>query len=354
MTEPFKLFKEDKEKGLFIKTCVLPCSNDENQIKDCREQTYTKEDIAILISTEANNCHFDHNHDQKRLNHIHTLQNYQTRTEETIGDIKIPIGSWIKIIFSQNKYINQRILNGEIRGVSSDFTINTDKEYCKCNKQLTPGINTFTYNDVPEKECIIQTHLSFVDYPCNNMPIEAQTYSEYKINNYGDDKLTLKDEIKKIFNKKEEPEYVIENSEDMVRVINEITTDKLASFKEEIGQLFDLISQDIELIQADFQGVQESVTKLMGEGEDPAAADGEKPPEDKAAAGEGIQNKEDPIEEPSVEDETTAKLDKIMNRLDTLEGKVEEAQKKPVIKNQAFIKNLDKKEGTKTFLNRGK
>ena len=55
MTEPFKLFKEDKEKGLFIKTCVLPCSNDENQIKDCREQTYTKENEEKLKKLEEEN-----------------------------------------------------------------------------------------------------------------------------------------------------------------------------------------------------------------------------------------------------------------------------------------------------------
>jgi len=32
----FKLFKETKENGKFYKVCVLPCSNEEEIVLDCR------------------------------------------------------------------------------------------------------------------------------------------------------------------------------------------------------------------------------------------------------------------------------------------------------------------------------
>ncbi len=89
----FKLFKENKEQGLFIKTCVVECSTDEEPLEDCRGQSYTRDEIAILLSTEANNCHFDYNHNLEELDGIYTLQNYQSKTVETIDNVEIPIGS---------------------------------------------------------------------------------------------------------------------------------------------------------------------------------------------------------------------------------------------------------------------
>lgn len=343
-----KLFKENKEQGMFIKTCVLPCSTDEEQFPDCREQTYTSDEIAVLLSTEANNCYFDYNHDNMVLDNIVTVQNYQSKTEETINDTIIPIGSWIKIIFSENSFLNNKILNGEVRGVSNDFTIDTDKNYCECNKELPSGINAVLYEDIPEKECIVQTFLSFVDYPCNQMPIEAYDYEEYKLNN-GDEAMKLKDALK-IFNKKEDEkkkEYKIENAEDVVSIINEITADQISKFQDTITQLFEAVGADIDQLSTDLKSVQDALAEVTG---DPAAD----PKVDPEA---------DPKEDPSVKNEDPKdpedKLDKILNsvkdigdRVEKLEGSVDEVKKQPKITNKKLLQNIQKDKKVKTFLNR--
>jgi len=349
----FKLFKENKEQGLFIKTCVLPCSTDEEQYPDCRDQVYTSEEIATLLSTEANNCYFDFNHNNKRLDQIHTVQNYQSKTEETINDTKVPVGSWIKIIFSENSFLNNKITNGTVRGVSNDFSIDTTKNYCKCNGDLPSGTNTFLYEDVPEKECIIQTFLSFVDYPCNYMPIESYDYEKYKLNN-GDEAMKLKDALK-IFNKKEngnQKEYTIENAEDVVNIVNEITADQISKFQEQITELFQAVSDDITQLSTDLSSVQDSISEVLGKDGD-GSGDGSSGDGDS-----GVQNN-DPKSDPKKEDPKEDKLDKILNsvteigeRVDKLEETVEKAKKQPTVKNKAFIKNLNKNKERKGIFNR--
>lgn len=352
----FKLFKENKEQGFFIKTCVLPCTTPDKEYKDCRGQVYTEEEIAILLSIEANNCHFDINHSLEKLDDIITLQNYQSKTEEIINDEKIPVGSWIKIIFSENSLLNNKINNGEITGVSNDFSINTTKPYCKANKELPPGVNTFKYEDVEEKECVVQTFLSFVDSPCNQMPIEVMDYEEFKLNN-GDDAMKLNEAIKKIFNKKEGKKYDIENSDDVIRIINEITDEKVSEFKDAIQPLFDLIDQDIGFVKEDVQWIKDEVNKLIGdESGSEEESEEEVQNEDKDKDKDGIKNKdeEDPEDEDSKLDQILNSVTKIENRVETLEKGVEEVKNKPVIKNQHIIKNLGGKDKTrKGLFNRG-
>jgi len=351
-----KLFKENKEQGMFIKTCVLPCSTDEEKFPDCREQTYTNEEIAVLLSTEANNCYFDYNHDNEVLDNIVTVQNYQSKTEETINDVTIPIGSWIKIIFSENTFLNNKILNGDVRGVSNDFTIDTSKNYCECNKDLPPGINSVRYEDIPEKECIVQTFLSFVDYPCNYMPIEAYDYEEYKLNN-GDEAMKLKDALK-IFNKKEDgkkKEYTIENAEDVVNIINEITADQISKFKDEITQLFQSVSDDIEQLGTDLKAVQDALAEVTGDGSgDGSSGDGSG--DGSSGDGSSVQNNDNEDGngdgDGSSDDDISAKLDKILNRVDDLEKKVNEVKKQPKIKNQKLLQKIKTDKERKGIFNR--
>jgi len=343
-----KLFKENKELGMFIKTCVLPCSTDEVQYPDCRNQVYTSDEIAVLLSTEANNCYFDYNHDNKALDNVVTVQNYQSKTEETINDTIIPVGSWIKIIFSENSFLNDKIVKDEVRGVSNDFTIDTSKNYCECNKELPSGINSVLYEDIPEKECIVQTFLSFVDYPCNQMPIEAYDYEEYKLNN-GDEAMKLKDALK-IFNKKEDEkqkEYTIENAEDVVNIVNEITADQISKFQDTIAELFQNVSDDIDQLSTDLSSVKDALAEVSGDG----SGDGS------SGDGSNVQNNDedgdgDGDDDGSSDDDISAKMDKILNRMDDLESKVEEVKKQPKIKNKQILKNIKNKKERKGIFNR--
>lgn len=359
----FKLFKETKEKGKFIKTVVLPCSQPNNtEYSDCRDQVYTEDEIAILISTEANNCFFDYNHDNKKLNGIYTLQNYQSKGVEYVNGVEIPVGSWIKILFSENDFINDKIMNGVVKGVSNDFSIDSNKNYCKANQKLTPGINTNVYSDVEEKECIIQTYLSFVDYPCNRMPLEIYDYEKYKLNNDYGDQMKLKDKIAKLFNKEDEAkEYVIENNDDLIRVINEISEEKVKEAKETLEQASLFIAEDIDWIKGDLDLLKTDVETAK------STIDGlvtDTPTEENTEEEEAvIENEEEESSNDDTEsDESTINnneelekisetLEKIQNRLDEIEEKQE---KNKNIKNTALVKNVNKGKPIRGFLNRNK
>lgn len=327
-----KLFKETKEKGKFYKVVVLPCSNDDEIYLDCRDQFYIEEEIAILISTEANNCLFDYNHKDPILKGITTVQNYQSKVEEYINEFRVPVGSWIKIIFSENDCINEKIDKGIIKGVSNDFDINTQKSYCKCNNDLPPGVNTFVYSDVKEKECIIQGRLSFVDYPCNFMPIGVYTYEEYKMNN--GDIVKLKNGMNKIFNKKEEDkeeEYKFENSDDVIKAIDDITDKKIKNLNDNLEQLFGFVDEDLEWLKGDLESIRAEVESLTEDEESDEEGSDEAGTDESDAS---INNDDD-----SSDDKVNKTLDKIINRLDDID---KELQKRPVIKNQKMIKNLGK------------
>ena len=340
----FKLFKEQKENGKFYKVVSLPCSNDEEQYPDCRNQIYTEEEIAILISTEANNCFFDYNHNNKILKNIYTIQNYQSKVEEFINDVRIPVGSWIKIIFSENECINKKIDEGIITGVSNDFDINNEKKYCECNKDLPKGINTFVYADVPEKECIIQNYLSFVTNPCNKFPIGVYDYEEYKLNN--SDSMKFKQALNNFFKQQEaEKEYNIENSEDIVRIINEITDDKIKSFKDELEGILPLINEDLEFIKGDLESLQSSVEKVLGEEKEEEEA---KPEEEGKADETEIKNQDEEVNNAidNINDTLTKK-----NKMDNLETKINE---KPTIRNQRMMNNINKDKPVRGLFNRDK
>lgn len=361
----FKLFKENKENGEFIKTVVLPCSNKNELVPDCRKQIYKKEEIAILLSTEANNCLFDFNHNNKKLDGIYTIENYQSKVEEYVNDVRVPVGSWIKIIFSENDWLNENIKNGTIKGVSNDFGINTTKPYCKCNKNLNPGINTNVYNDIAEKECIIQHWLSFVDYPCNFMPLESYSYDEYKIKNGENMKLTEK--LNKLWNKEpENKEYIINNNDDLIRVINEISADKVEELKANLEQASMLIAEDIDFIQQDLSNLKEAVDNVLGDNPQDDNS-GDKTNTDTAIANEdndtsnndtnsnhtGSDNADTTINNENKESlkNINETLEKIQNRLDNIEDKQEKVK---TIRNNAFLKNLNKGKETRGFLNRNK
>jgi hypothetical protein len=375
---PFKLFKENKENGVFIKACVIAASNEKEQCPDCRDQVYTPDEIATILSTEANNCIFDFNHDNEELNGINVIQNYQTKTEETIDGVKIPVGSWIKVIFSENSFINNGIREGKIRGVSTDLEVNTTHDYCQCNKDLPPGINTSVYSDISEKECLIQSYLSFVDYPCNLMPLEAYGYDEFKLNN-GDDSMGLK-EAMKIFNKKEEKKDKapkLESAEDIMALINQISDKKISENLEVIKELFNATDEDIEALK-NATGDTPPAT-----GDTPPAKGGANPDESEvdpddvnqdemlktimatckaiadalqidvpAAPGSndspdgGVQSR---AKDKSKDKPDNDKLTEILNKIDKLEN---DNKNKPAIKNQAFLKNIKKNEGRKGIFNR--
>lgn len=182
---------EQKEQGEWYKACVLVNGDsDPEAFKDCRDQLYTEREIKQIATTEANNTNFDIYHNKKLVDGASVIFNYINTTPETLGGVTVPSGSFMKILHVDNDDINQKIKNGKINGVSPTLRANKESEECICNQRLPLG--EILYEDVPNKECFEQVFLSFVESPCNRIPLEHyDSYESYLDNmKHVDDTMT--------------------------------------------------------------------------------------------------------------------------------------------------------------------
>ncbi|MEA4956880.1 hypothetical protein SDC9_07424 [bioreactor metagenome] len=182
---------EQKEQGEWYKACVLVNGDsDPEAFKDCRDQLYTEREIKQIATTEANKTNFDIYHNKKIVEGGSVIFNYISTTPETLGGVTVPSGSFMKILHVDNDDINQKIKNGKINGVSPTLRANKESEECICNQRLPIG--EILYEDVPNKECFEQVFLSFVESPCNRIPLEHyDSYESYLDNmKHVDDTMT--------------------------------------------------------------------------------------------------------------------------------------------------------------------
>ena len=182
---------EQKEQGEWYKACVLVNGDsDPEAFKDCRDQLYTEREIKQIATTEANNTNFDIYHNKKLVDGASVIFNYINTTPETLGEVTVPSGSFMKILHVDNDDINQQINDGLINGVSPTLRANKESEECICNQRLPIG--EILYEDVPNKECFEQVFLSFVESPCNRIPLEHyDSYESYLDNmKHVDDTMT--------------------------------------------------------------------------------------------------------------------------------------------------------------------
>lgn len=182
---------EQKEQGEWYKACVLVNGDsDPEAFKDCRDQLYTEREIKQIATTEANKTNFDIYHNKKIVEGGSVIFNYISTTPETLGGVTVPSGSFMKILHVDNDDINQKINNGKINGVSPTLRANKESEECICNQRLPIG--EILYEDVPNKECFEQVFLSFVESPCNRIPLEHyDSYESYLDNmKHVDDTMT--------------------------------------------------------------------------------------------------------------------------------------------------------------------
>ena len=155
-----------KQKALYIKACVIA-----NGITDSQGDTLETTDIKKIFTSFNNQDSFELNHNNIPINEVSLIENYINATDEKIGNLTVPKGSWVIVIRVDNPEIKKLILNNEIQGIS---LYNYVGEKCKANLN-----GTIRYQDIIDKECVIPVFISFVEHGANGYPLHVMDYETY-------------------------------------------------------------------------------------------------------------------------------------------------------------------------------
>lgn len=266
-----------KQKALYIKACVIA-----NGITDSQGDTLQTTDIKKIFTSFNNQDNFELNHNNIPINEVSLIENYINATDEKIGNLIVPKGSWLVVIRVDNPEIKKLILNNEIQGIS---LYNYVGEKCKANLN-----GTVRYQDIIDKECVIPVFISFVEQGANGYPLHVMDYETY-----------------------------IQKSKKV----------KFMDFKEFIDGLKGLIKQAEEVEPANDKK-EEPVTD-------------EKETDKKVSTDEPVIEKEDKISEEPVTENTEEPMEnepsikELMDRIEALETKIDEIYKEEVIDDDKIV-----------------
>ena len=273
-----------KQKALYIKACVIA-----NGITDSQGDTLQTTDIKKIFTSFNNQDNFELNHNNIPINEVSLIENYINATDEKIGNLIVPRGSWLVVIRVDNPEIKKLILNNEIQGIS---LYNYVGEKCKANLN-----GTVRYQDIIDKECVIPVFISFVEHGANGYPLHVMDYETYiqksKKVKFMDFKEFI-DGLKGLIKQAEEVEPTKENSNETEPMTDEKETKK----------------DDKPVIEKECKTDEEPVIEK----------------EDKIDEKPVTENTEEPMEnEPSIKE--------LMDRITALENKIDEIYKEEVIDN---------------------
>ena len=272
-----------KQKALYIKACVIA-----NGITDSQGDTLQTTDIKKIFTSFNNQDNFELNHNNIPINEVSLIENYINATDEKIGNLIVPKGSWLVVIRVDNPEIKKLILNNEIQGIS---LYNYVGEKCKANLN-----GTVRYQDIIDKECVIPVFISFVEQGANGYPLHVMDYETYiqksKKVKFMDFKEFI-DGLKGLIKQAEEVEPANDKKEEPVT--DEKETDKK-------------VSNDEPVIEKECKTDKEPVIEK----------------EDKIDEKPVTENTEEPMEkEPSIKE--------LMDRITALENKIDEIYKEKII-----------------------
>ena len=271
-----------KQKALYIKACVIA-----NGITDSQGDTLETTDIKKIFTSFNNQDNFELNHNNIPINEVSLIENYINATDEKIGNLIVPRGSWLVVIRVDNPEIKKLILNNEIQGIS---LYNYVGEKCKANLN-----GTVRYQDIIDKECVIPVFISFVEHGANGYPLHVMDYETYiqksKKVKFMDFKEFI-DGLKGLIKQAEEVEPTKENTKEPEPMTDEKETKK----------------DDKPVIEKECKTDEEPVIEK----------------EDKIDEKPVTENTEEPMEnEPSIKE--------LMDRITALENKIDEIYKEEVI-----------------------
>ena len=271
-----------KQKALYIKACVIA-----NGITDSQGDTLQTTDIKKIFTSFNNQDNFELNHNNIPINEVSLIENYINATDEKIGNLIVPRGSWLVVIRVDNPEIKKLILNNEIQGIS---LYNYVGEKCKANLN-----GTVRYQDIIDKECVIPVFISFVEQGANGYPLHVMDYETYiqksKKVKFMDFKEFI-DGLKGLIKQAEEVEPTKENTKEPEPMTDEKETKK----------------DDKPVIEKECKTDEKPVIEK----------------EDKIDEKPVTENTEEPMEkEPSIKE--------LMDRITALENKIDEIYKEEVI-----------------------
>ena len=271
-----------KQKALYIKACVIA-----NGITDSQGDTLQTTDIKKIFTSFNNQDNFELNHNNIPINEVSLIENYINATDEKIGNLIVPRGSWLVVIRVDNPEIKKLILNNEIQGIS---LYNYVGEKCKANLN-----GTVRYQDIIDKECVIPVFISFVEHGANGYPLHVMDYETYiqksKKVKFMDFKEFI-DGLKGLIKQAEEVEPTKENTKEPEPMTDEKETKK----------------DDKPVIEKECKTDEKPVIEK----------------EDKIDEKPVTENTEEPMEnEPSIKE--------LMDRITALENKIDEIYKEEVI-----------------------
>ena len=277
-----------KQKALYIKACVIA-----NGITDSQGDTLQTTDIKKIFTSFNNQDNFELNHNNIPINEVSLIENYINATDEKIGNLIVPKGSWLVVIRVDNPEIKKLILNNEIQGIS---LYNYVGEKCKANLN-----GTVRYQDIIDKECVIPVFISFVEQGANGYPLHVMDYETY-----------------------------IQKSKKV----------KFMDFKEFIDGLKGLIKQAEEVEPVKDEKEEEPMTdekenKKEDSTKEPVT---EKETDKKGSNDKPVIEKEDKIDEKPVTENTEEKpmekepsIKELMDRITALENKIDEIYKEKIL-----------------------
>ena len=155
-----------KQRALYVKGCVIP-----NGITDSQGDTLYSKDIKKIFTSFNNQDNFEVLHNDLAIPEVSLLENYISTADERIGNLIIPPGSWNCVIRVDNPEIKDKLLTGELRGLSLSNRI---AERCQANLH-----GTIRYKDVADAECVIPKWISFVEAGANGYPLHVMDYDAY-------------------------------------------------------------------------------------------------------------------------------------------------------------------------------
>ena len=275
-----------KQKALYIKACVIA-----NGITDSQGDTLETTDIKKIFTSFNNQDNFELNHNNIPINEVSLIENYINATDEKIGNLIVPKGSWLVVIRVDNPEIKKLILQNEIQGIS---LYNYVGEKCKANLN-----GTVRYQDIIDKECVIPVFISFVEQGANGYPLHVMDYETYiqksKKVKFMDFKEFI-DGLKGLIKQAEEVEPVNDKKEEPV-------TDEKETKKD-----------DKPVIEKECKTDEEPVIEK----------------EDKIDEKPVTENTEEPMEkEPSIKE--------LMDRITALENKIDEIYKEEVTDDDKIV-----------------
>lgn len=309
-----------KAKALYVKTSVIQCG-----VADYHGDILGAEAIKNIFTSFNNQNRFDLHHNMLPIDDVSLLENYISKSDEEIAGTIVPMGSWNVVLRVDNPSVQQKILDGEIQGVSLTTAIKDT-----CSAGLTNNI--VTYSEVPDADCWRPIYISLVNDPANLVGLHVMDYDAYilkskkvNVHKFGGKTLSFLDKVKKLIAEEEASpsEPVIEKStgadgdveveasvdeetnepvviekatteEEEVEVVEETTT------TEEEEEVIEKATTDEETVEADVEAETEE-TEAEADTIDARI----KALEDKVAKLEALVNKAEPTTESEPVNATT-------------------------------------------------